>query len=132
MSKRAGPVLVVDDDDAVRNSLKFALELEGLSVRLYKGANEILADADLPRHGCLVIDDAKSGMGGVELVRRLRQRQIRYPAILITSGATPGSHAQAPCSGFQAVLEKPLQDGRLLDSIHLALETLPGDLRETP
>jgi two-component system, LuxR family, response regulator FixJ len=132
MSQHAGPVLVVDDDDAVRNSLKFALELEGLSVRLYKGAAEILAEADLPRHGCLVIDDAMSGMDGTELVRQLRQRQIRYPAILITSRANHGLRGKSPCTGFQTVLEKPLQDGRLLDSIHLALATLPADLRETP
>jgi two-component system response regulator FixJ len=132
MSQHAGPVLVVDDDDAVRNSLKFALELEGLSVRLYKGAAEILAEADLPQHGCLVIDDAMAGMDGIELVRQLRQRQIRYPAILITSRANHRLRGKAPCPGFQAVLEKPLQDGRLLDSIHLALAALPADLRETP
>jgi len=43
-----GPVIVVDDDDAVRQSLKFALELEGLSVRLYRDADHFLAESDLP------------------------------------------------------------------------------------
>ena len=56
MSKTPGPVLVIDDDAAVRNSLKFALELEGLDVRLYEGGEGILADADLPSNGCLVVD----------------------------------------------------------------------------
>ncbi len=56
MSQLAGPVIVVDDDDAVRNSLKFALELEGLWVRLFKDGAELLAVPDLPRNGCYVID----------------------------------------------------------------------------
>jgi FixJ family two-component response regulator len=132
MSERAGPVIVVDDDDAVRNSLKFALELEGLSVRLYKGGTELLAELDLPQRGCLVVDYSMPGIDGIELVRRLRQRHIQYPAILVTSRISEGLRGQAARSGFRAVLEKPLQDSSLLDSIHCALEFTPADLRETP
>jgi FixJ family two-component response regulator len=132
MFEHVGPVIVVDDDDAVRNSLKFALELEGLTVRLYKRAAELLAEADLPSHGCLIVDDATPDMDGIELLRQLRRRQIRYPAILITSRARNGLGRQAACPGFRTVLEKPLQDSRLLDSIRLALAVVPTDLRETP
>ncbi len=132
MSERAGPVIVVDDDDAVRNSLKFALELEGLSVRLYKGGTELLDELDLPQRGCLVVDYSMPGMDGIELVRRLRQRHIRYPAILMTSRVSDGLRGQATRSGFRAVLEKPLQDSSLLDSIHRALAFTPANLRETP
>ena len=51
-----GPVIIVDDDEAVRRSLKFALELEGLDVLTYQGGAEILAASDLPATGCLVVD----------------------------------------------------------------------------
>jgi two-component system response regulator FixJ len=121
MSQLTGPVIVVDDDDAVRNSLKFALELEGLSVHLFKGGAELLAEADLPRAGCFVIDYNMPGMSGIELVGKLRQRQIHSPAILIASQVTDDLNGLATRSGFRRVLEKPLHDSELLDSIHAAL-----------
>jgi FixJ family two-component response regulator len=121
MSQLTGPVIVVDDDDAVRHSLKFALELEGLSVHLFKGGAQLLAEGDLPRAGCLVIDYNMPGMSGIELVSRLRQRHIHAPAILIASQVTDELNGLAAQSGFRWVLEKPLHDSELLDSIHAAL-----------
>jgi FixJ family two-component response regulator len=121
MSQLTGPVIVVDDDDAVRNSLKFALELEGLSVRLFRDGAELLAAPDLPRNGCFVIDYNMPGMTGIELVGKLRQRRIESPAILIASQVSDELHGRAAQSGFRIVLEKPLHDSELLDSIHEAL-----------
>jgi two-component system, LuxR family, response regulator FixJ len=103
--------------------LKFALELEGLEVRLYEGAAELLADRDLPPHGCLVVDYYMPAMNGVELVERLRQRHLDYPAILITAKATDDVRGRAARSGFRQVLEKPLADSTLVDSIRSALAT---------
>lgn len=117
-----GPVLVVDDDAAVRHSLKFVLELEGLNVRLYKGGEDLLADRDLPAHGCLVVDYYMPAMDGVELMDRLRGRRVDLPAILITSKATRDLRERAARSGYRQVLEKPLEDGRLVDSIRCALD----------
>lgn len=121
MSQLTGPVIVVDDDAAVRNSLKFALELEGLSVRLFKDGAELLAAADLPQNGCFVIDYNMPGMTGIELVAKLRQRHIDSPAILIASRVSDDLYGRAAESGFRRVLEKPLHDSDLLDSIHAAL-----------
>jgi len=126
MPTNQGPVLVVDDDAAVRDSLKFALELEGLNVRLYRGAAELLADADLPARGCLVVDYYMPAMDGVELVDRLRVRHVDLPAILITAKATQDLRDRAARSGFRQVLEKPLEDSRLVDSIRCALEMVPS------
>ena len=121
MSKLAGPVIVVDDDAAVRNSLKFALELEGLSVHLFKDGAELLAEPDLPQDGCFVIDYNMPGMTGIELMDRLRLRRIDNPAILIASRISDDLYGKAARSGFSRILEKPLHDSELLDSIHAAL-----------
>jgi two-component system response regulator FixJ len=121
MSKTPGPVLVVDDDAAVRNSLKFALELEGLNVRLYGSGDELLTEEDLPASGCLVIDYYMPAMNGVELVSRLRRRHVDLPAILITAKLTQDLRRRATRAGFKQVLEKPLEDGSLVDSIRGAL-----------
>ena len=114
-------VIVVDDDEAVRKSLKFALELEGLDVRLYNGGEQILSDRDLPKHGCLVIDYYMPAMNGVELMDALRLRHVDLPAILITAKATDDLRRRAARAGFRQVLEKPLEDGSLVDSIRGAL-----------
>ena len=121
MSMTPGPVIVVDDDDAVRRSLKFALEMEGLSVRLYGSGDELLAEGNLPAGGCLVVDYYMPDMNGVELVDRLRRRAVELPAILITARATQDLRRRAARSGFRQVLEKPLEDGALVDSILEAL-----------
>ena len=128
MSKLTGPVIVVDDDAAVRNSLKFALELEGLSVHLFKDGAELLAELRICRRGgCFVIDYNMPGMTGIELMGKLRQRRINNPAILIASRISDDLYGRAACSGFCKVLEKPLHDSELLESIRAHLEGYLAD-----
>lgn len=121
MPKRTGPVLVIDDDAAVRHALKFALELEGLDVRLYEGAAALLRDATLPRTGCLLVDYWMPDMDGMELVERLRARAVGLPALLITARPTGDLRRRARHAGFRGVVEKPFEDGALLDGIRDAL-----------
>lgn len=116
-----GLVLVVDDDAAVRNSLKFSLELEGLAVRLYADGEALLNETDLPDEGCLVVDFYMPSMNGLDLVRSLRRRHIGIPAILITGKASQEMRQKAKRAGCRAVLEKPLEDSALLDTIRIAL-----------
>ncbi|WP_341482663.1 response regulator transcription factor [Microvirga solisilvae] len=123
MSITPGPVIVVDDDAAVRQSLKFALELEGMNVRLYESGAELLAEQNLPEDGCLVVDYYMPSMNGVELMDRLRRRLVKLPAILITARITDDMRKRAARSGFRQVIEKPLEDSTLLDSIRGALGT---------
>jgi two-component system response regulator FixJ len=121
MPQNQGTVLIVDDDAAVRSSLKFALEVEGLKVRLYDGAEALLADGDLPSCGCLVVDYRMPVMDGLALIDAMRARNVAMPAILITGRANKQLRCLAAKSGVREVLEKPLSDGALVDSIRSAM-----------
>ena len=125
----AGIVLVVDDDAAVRAALKFALEVEGFCVRLYDGPRALLADHNLPERACLVIDYRMPEIDGIELVDRLRSRNVTLPAILISGRVNKDLRSLAQRSGLTWILEKPLSDATLVDSIRGALAQLPGGRR---
>jgi two-component system, LuxR family, response regulator FixJ len=120
MSPELETVLVVDDDAAVRGALKFALEVEGFRVRVYDSAAALLADGNLPARACLVIDYRMPDVDGLELVDLLRARQVVLPAILISGRVNRQLRSRAERSGVIRVLEKPLSDAALVESIHLA------------
>ena len=119
--QRNGPVIVVEDDEAVRNSLKFALELEGLEVRLYRSGLELLAEEHLEACGCLVVDDEMPGLSGCELIQELRNREVKCPAILIAATVSNALLTRAKRCGARCVLAKPLEDDILLREIATAL-----------
>ena len=123
MAQLARTVAVVDDDAAVRHALKFALEFEGLLVRLYDGAQALLADPELAQYGCLVIDYRMPEIDGLELVEALQERRLTIPVIIITGRANNGMRVRAGQIGVTAVLEKPLSDNALADAIRSALAT---------
>ncbi|BDA85685.1 response regulator [Aureimonas sp. SA4125] len=127
-------VLLVDDDAAVRGSLVFALELEGLAVRAYADPNEFISTGDFSASACLVIDYVLPGMDGIALLDTLRRRGVALPAILIAGRMTDGMRSRALGVGFAAILEKPLEDNALLDAIRASLASpLPASgIRETP
>jgi FixJ family two-component response regulator len=109
-------VIVVDDDLAVRNSLKFSLEIEGFTVQGYATASELLSAGDLTSCSCLVVDQKMPGLSGLDLIAKLRDRHIAAPAILITSHPSQSlrliaEKAQVP------IVEKPLLGNALLDRI---------------
>ena len=109
-------VFVVDDDLAVLNSLKFALEIDGFLVRIFAAPEEILTTGEKLRDGCLVIDYNLPTMNGLVLLDRLRERGISIPAILITSNAGAALRRQAASAGV-SIVEKPLLGGALTEAI---------------
>ncbi len=121
MPRTSGTVLIVDDDAAVRSALKFVLEVEGLEVRLYDGPVALLAETELPAHACLIVDYLMPGMDGLNLVDRLRERQVGLPVILITARISDDLSRRAERAGVKRILEKPLSDSKLIDSIYSAL-----------
>ncbi len=123
MSKAPDVILLVDDDAAVRNALKFSLEMEGFSVRLYPTPEALLEESDLPAVGCLVIDYRMPEIDGLELVERLRNRGVDLPVLLISGRVTRSLRDRASGLGVRDVLEKPLSD--LAGSIRRVLDDGP-------
>ena len=114
-------IVVVDDDPAVCNSLKFSLELEGFKVRGYRSAADLLSGKALGDCSCYVIDQRMPGMSGMELIARLRERQIATPAILIVS--QPNDVLSARAAKAQVpIVEKPLLNDMLVDKIREACQ----------
>jgi len=112
-----GPVVVVVGDDlAIRNSLKFWLELEGLTVRTYASGVEFLAAGELSRCDCLVIDQSIPADNGLHSIMQLRARQFSAPAILVISQPSPSLRKEAEKAGVP-IVEKPLFGNGLLDTI---------------
>ncbi len=112
-------IAIVDDDPAVCNSLKFALELEGFAVRTYGGGVEILRDDGLDDFDCFVIDQRMPAMTGFELILKLRARNIDAPAILIISQPNATLAARAALAKVP-IVEKPFLGNTLLDRIREA------------
>jgi two-component system, LuxR family, response regulator FixJ len=113
----SGPVIiVVDDDPAVRNSLKFSLEIEGFLVRVYASGSELLGEHDIPRCSCLVVDQRMPGIAGLDLICKLRDQSVFAPAILITSHPTT-ELARRAAGANVLIVEKPLLGNALLERI---------------
>jgi two-component system, LuxR family, response regulator FixJ len=112
-------VLVIDDDPAVRSSLKFSLEVEGFTVRVYSGPHELLSD-DLPAKSCLLIDYYMPTMNGLELLARLRDRGVSIPAVVITGHPNRRLRERIAAAGVP-LLEKPFLGTSLTDRIREAL-----------
>jgi len=109
-------VIVVDDDPAVGNSLKFSLEIEGFVVRLYASGADLLYDRNRPECSCLVIDQKMPGIAGLDLIFKLREQHVRTPAILITSH--PNRELARRAAGANVpIVEKPLLGNALIDRI---------------
>jgi FixJ family two-component response regulator len=112
-------VVVVDDDPAVCNSLKFSLELEGFAVRTYRSATQLLDSGDIRDCDCFVVDQRMPGLTGMELIATLRQRNVLTPAILILTHPHAALAARAKLADIQ-IVEKPLLSDALVDRIREA------------
>lgn len=114
-------VFIVDDDQAVRDALQFALRLEGLCVRAHSGGPALLADPNLSRAQCIVMGDRMLQMDGFDLMGNLRALNVSLPTIMLTSNATPSVQARANAAGVRRLLEKPLLDNSLVENIRIIL-----------
>jgi two-component system response regulator FixJ len=110
-------VHIVDDEEAVRNSLAFLLSGAGFAVRVHDSATDFLAIAGQITNGCLITDLRMPDMDGVELLRRLRDGGTLLPAIVITGHGDVQMAVEAMKNGAIDFIEKPFSDEVLIDSI---------------
>jgi FixJ family two-component response regulator len=112
-------VVVVDDDLAVCNSLKFSLELEGFAVRAYRSSAELFHAGNLDACNCFIIDQRLPAISGLELIAKLRDRHVLAPAILLTSNPNAALNERAAMAHIP-IVEKPLLGNALVERIHEA------------
>ena len=120
-NRPAPTVWIVDDDEAMRSSLKWLIESVGMRVESHSSANEFLQTHYPGRFGCLLLDVRMPGMSGLELIEHLGAQQMMPPTIIITGHGDVPMAVRAMKSGALDFIEKPFNDEVLLDAIRRAL-----------
>ena len=120
LAVQCGTIAIVDDELAVRNSLKFSLEIEGFIARIYASGQELLNDSGAAQYGCLIVDQHMPDLNGLDHIIQLRGRKIFTPAILITSHPSRALRERAALANIP-IVEKPFLNGTLVDGIRQAL-----------
>ena len=123
MAQSKPHICVLEDDAAVRDSIRLMLERNGFSSRTFGSPNDFLLSRDLDGYDCLVIDLGLPGMSGLELLELLRARAYVIPAILIAASADPQLEPRANKAGVNALLLKPIAPKTLLEVLHSAIRT---------
>jgi two-component system, LuxR family, response regulator FixJ len=114
-------VFVVDDDQAMRNSLKWLIESVSMQVETFESANAFIQSYYPGRSGCLLLDVRMPGMSGLELQEYLLVNQIAIPVIIITGHGDVPMAVRAMKAGAVDFIEKPFNDELLLESIRQAM-----------
>lgn len=114
-------VFVVDDDAAIRDSLRWLIESVNLPVETYASAAEFLDAVDLKSPGCLILDVRMPGTSGLDLQDELGRRASVVPVILLTGHADVPMAVRAMKAGAFDFIEKPFNDQLLLDRVQDAL-----------
>jgi two-component system response regulator FixJ len=120
-------VHVIDDDEAMRQSLAFLLGTVGMEVQTYESAVAFLEVAPTVKAGCVITDVRMPGLSGVDLLRQLRERKLGIPVIVITGHGDVALAVEAMKIGAVDFLEKPFDDETLLVSVRSALNQLDRD-----
>lgn len=116
-------IYIVDDDDAVRDSLSVLFGVEGLAVRTRSSAQALLDDLPKGRCGCIVTDMHMAGMSGLELLRRLKALEIPLPVILISGRSRTALAAEAMEAGAAGFIEKPFGPDDIVAAVRAALDS---------
>jgi two-component system response regulator FixJ len=116
-----GIVHVIDDDDALRDSLAFLMTSAGIETQTHDSATSFLAALPRDVSGCVVTDVRMPGMSGVELLRELKRLAPALPVILMTGHGDVPLAVEAMKLGAFDFIEKPFDDDTLLNSVNNAL-----------
>jgi len=119
-------VHIVDDDEAVRQSLAFLLSSAGHAVRLYDSAKSFLNGISGVKGGCLITDIRMPEMSGIELLRAMQAEACGLPAIVITGHGDVPLAIEAMKAGAVDFIEKPFDDAAILNAVKAALQRDTG------
>jgi two-component system, LuxR family, response regulator FixJ len=119
-------VFVVDDDEAVRDSVGTLLEISGFHVEAHPSAKTFLASGSLEKNGCVIADIRMPDMDGLELQIEMKRRGSKLPMIIMTGHGDVPLAVRAMKAGAIDFLEKPYDTKTLLESVRLALEVNRG------
>jgi two-component system response regulator FixJ len=124
-------VHIVDDDEAVRQSLAFLLSTAGTPVRVYESATSFLDALPSLQRGCLITDVRMPDMTGIELLQRLKSKSIELPVIVITGHGDIPLAVEAMKSGAIDFIEKPFAEESILKAVRAAEERTTSKGRQS-
>lgn len=115
-------VHVIDDDEAVRDSLAIMLETRGFDVTTYATAQAFLSQAERGLAGCVITDIQMPEMNGLQLLRAFNARNMHIPVLVVTARASRTLAQEALAQGARAVIEKPFAPEFLVEAVRAALD----------
>src|SRR5450631_3699502 len=116
-----GKVYVIDDDEAMRDSLNFLLDSAGFNVTLFETALNFLDTLPGLAFGCVVSDVRMPGLDGIELLKRMKAARSTFPILIMTGHGDVPLAVEAMKLGAVDFLEKPFEDDRLIGMIEAAV-----------
>ena len=117
-------VHLVDDDDAIRRSVSFALKTSGFQVRVYEDGDGILKVAPDLEAGCILLDIRMPGMDGLEVQEALKSKGVTLPVVIMTGHGDVSLAVRAMKAGAVDFIEKPFEKAVLLSAIENGVERL--------
>ena len=120
-SEQPATVFIVDDDDAIRDSMSMLMETIGLNTQSFASAQEFLDSFDVDKPGCLVLDIRMPGMSGLELQQELVRKNSMLPIVFVTGHGDIPMAVQAIQNGAADFIQKPFRDQDLIDRVNTAL-----------
>jgi len=124
-------VHLIDDDEAVRQSLAFLLTSAGFAVRTYASARAFLDALVAVQPGCVVTDVRMPGLSGLDLQRELISRRIGLPVIVMTGHGDVKLAVETMKAGAVDFIEKPFQDETLISAVRTAFDRYARDARQS-
>ena len=124
-----GKVYVIDDDEAMRDSLDFMLGAADFHVTLFESAHHFLDTLSNIEFGCVVSDVRMPGIDGIELLKRLKAGPTLFPVVIMTGHGDVPLAVEAMKLGAVDFLEKPFEDDRLIGMIDAALKKAESDVK---
>jgi len=115
-------VHVIDDDDALRDSLSFLLGTARIEVKAYESAEAFLSALPSVTSGCIITDVRMPHMSGIDLLRKLNELRIALPVIVMTGHGDVQLAVEAMKIGAADFIEKPFDDEMLLNAVRAALD----------